>query len=189
MKTSKSLIKSAVIFHGTYGSPQGNWFPWLGNHLKTKGWDVHIPTLPTPKNQSLDNWKTALAEQVPNYHDADLFVGHSCGGSFLLRLLEAELVKPHTSIFVGSVTDALGNQFDELNKSFVDHPFDWQTIKASCNNAHVFHGDNDPYVSVAQSKIIAEKLDAPFHLIENGGHLNADSGYTSFDEILDCIDV
>ena len=46
----------ALIFHGTHGSPEGNWFPWLHGELISKGWDVDVPAFPTPEGQSLDNW-------------------------------------------------------------------------------------------------------------------------------------
>ena len=44
----------ALIFHGTMGSPNGNWFPWLQSELISKGWDVDVPAFPTPEGQSLD---------------------------------------------------------------------------------------------------------------------------------------
>ena len=179
----------ALIFHGTYGSPQGNWFEWLQEHLMMEGWQVAIPTLPTPEEQSLDNWKQALATQVPGFQDVDVMIGHSCGGSFALRLLEEGLAQPQQTILVSAVIDALGNQFDELNKSFVDMSFDWEKIKSACENIIVFHGDNDPYVSLSQAETISTKLSAPLTLIKDGGHINADAGYTEFPEILEFLDV
>jgi predicted alpha/beta hydrolase family esterase len=179
----------ALIFHGTHGTPQGNWFPWLSATLKSKGWDVTVPTLPTPDRQSLENWKKALAEQVPNFADADILIGHSCGGSFALRLLEEQLITPKQTILVGTVIDVLGNQFDELNKSFIDTPFDWQKIAKSCDDITVFHGTGDPYVATSHAKTISKELNAPLHMIDGGGHLNADAGYLEFPELLKTLHV
>ena len=77
----------ALIFHGTLGSPEGNWFPWLQDHLMMQGWQVATPKLPTPDNQSYDNWKAALEEQVPGFSDVDIVFGHSCGGFICAQII------------------------------------------------------------------------------------------------------
>ncbi len=180
----------ALIFHGTQGSPQGNWFQWLQEQLMIEGWQVAVPTLPTPDNQSLENWKQALAAQVPGFHDVDVVIGHSSGGTFALRLLEEGLVKPKQTILVSTVIDTINNnEYDTLNKSFIDAPFEWSKIKKNCKDVIVFHGDNDPYVSLSQAETISENLDAPLNIIKDGGHLNAESDYTEFSELLDVLNV
>ncbi len=178
-----------LIFHGTHGSPQGNWFPWLQQCLTEKGHVVHVPALPTPQDQSLQNWKRALLEQVPDFEKADLMIGHSCGGSFALRLLEEALIQPKQTILVSAVIGALGNQFDALNKSFIDAPFDWKKIGVRCDDISIFHGKDDPYVPTTHAETISEQLNAALHMIENGGHLNAEAGYLEFPDLLKAIHV
>ncbi len=177
----------ALIFHGTMGSPKGNWFLWLQDHLMLQGWQVAVPALPTPEEQSLHNWKQALKKQVPGFQEADVLIGHSCGGTFVLKLLEEGIIQPKQALLVGTVIDMINNEFDALNKSFIDESFDWPSIKENCDNTVVFHGDNDPYVPLSQAEEISEKLNAPLQIIKNGGHINTDSGYTEFPEILNFI--
>lgn len=178
----------ALIFHGTYGSEKENWFPWLQEELMMAGWQVAVPTLPTPEGQSLENWKQALKEQVSSFREADVLIGHSCGGSFALRLLEEGLIQPKQTILAGAIINVMNNEFDELVKTFIDRPFNWSTIKENCDNTIIFHGDNDPYVPLSQAETISTKLDAPLHIVKGGGHINAEAGYTKFPEILDIID-
>lgn len=176
----------ALIFHGTLGFPQGNWFPWLQEELLMQGWEVAVPTLPTPEDQSLDNWKQALTNQVPGFEQADILIGHSCGGAFTLRLLEEKMIQPKHTILVSTVIDIINNnKLDNLNASFIDKPFNWPAIKKNCGNVTVFHGDNDSYVPLTQAETISEKLDTSLHIIKDGGHINTESGYTEFPEILE----
>ena len=149
----------ALIFHETLGSPQGNWFPWLQEELLMQGWEVAVPVLPTPENQSFNSWKQALGEQVPGFQEAYILIGHSLGATFILRLLEEGLIQPKQAILVSTVINNINKvEYDSLNVSFIDKPFDWPAIKKNCNNIAVFHGDNDPYVPVAQAKIISQNL-------------------------------
>ena len=59
-----------VLFHGSFGSPEKNWFQYLKNRLTDKGQEVIVPWFPVedwkevthlgpgvpPKNQTLLNW-------------------------------------------------------------------------------------------------------------------------------------
>jgi len=47
---------SIIIIHGTGGSPNSNWFPWLKSELEKLGHTVFAPKFPTPEKQSLENW-------------------------------------------------------------------------------------------------------------------------------------
>lgn len=183
-------MKKALIFHGTMGSPDGNWFPWLQEELMLQEWQVAVPKLPTPEGQTLENWITALEEQVPGYADADLLIGHSCGATFCLRLIEKKLITPKQAILVSTVKTKINNEeYDALNHSFIEPNFNWQTIKNSGTSFTLIHGDNDPYVPLNQPEAIADALDITLHMMKDGGHLNAESGFTDFPEILDFIDI
>lgn len=76
----------------------------------------------------------------------------------------------------------LGNsKLDEINKSFIDKPFDWEKIRKNCKNFYVFHSDNDPYVPLKEGK----KLGVDLIIILNAGHFNAKAGYTKFEMLLE----
>lgn len=175
----------AIIFHGTLGSPEGNWFPWLQSTLTNEGWNVEIPSLPTPKNQSLDSWTTIVKNQVSNLNNIDLLIGHSLGATFILRLLESNLIQPQQTILVSALIDKINNaEYDSLNASFITLPYQWDMIKKSCKEITILHGSDDPYVPLEQPETIAKNLNIPLHTIKNGGHLNTESGYTEFPDIL-----
>lgn len=47
---------NVIIVHGAYGHPQENWFDWLKKELENMAVPCHVPPLPTPENQGLDQW-------------------------------------------------------------------------------------------------------------------------------------
>ena len=56
--------------------------------------------------------------------------------------------------------------------------------KNYCDNIICFYSDNDPYVKFDVEKEFADTISNKQHIIKNGGHINAESGYTKFEEIL-----
>lgn len=174
-----------VIMHGTGGSPDGNWFPWLKSELEKLGHNVYVPKFPTPENQSVKSWCATLDAQAPRFGENTILIGHSCGAAYLLHVLE-EIAKPVAqSIFVSGFIDKLGNEwFDNLNETFVNHDFDWAKIRKNAGDITVFHGDNDPYVPMHAAMRLSDGLQTKITVIPNGGHLNAEFEYTEFPEIL-----
>lgn len=181
--------QNIIIIHGTGGSPNGNWFQWAAKELQSRGHNVIVPRMPTPENQSADNWHRALADAVGEIGPGTILIGHSCGATFLLHVLE-NLEHPITqSIFISGFIDILGNEFfDNLNRTFVEHDFDWTRIRANAGQINILHGDNDPYVPLPAAERLANGLQTPITVIPNGGHLNSDAGYTEFPQILGIIE-
>ncbi|MFH0943316.1 MAG: hypothetical protein V1810_04035 [Candidatus Beckwithbacteria bacterium] len=87
---------NVFIFHGTMGSPEANWFPWLERELKGLGLEVLVPRFPTPE-----------------------------GPGFFLRLLERRTSPIKAAILAAPFDGFIGEEpYDTLNKTFIDHPFD-----------------------------------------------------------------
>lgn len=174
----------ALIIHGTMGSPAGNWFPWIESELRKKSWEVSVPAFPTPENQSLESWLSV----AKNHTDIDLVIGHSLGATLALHLLEQNIFESKQTILVSTVSKDIGNEaYDTLNNSFIKNGFDWLKIKNNGSNIHILHGDDDPYVPLSHAEELAENLKLPLDTIPNGGHLNAENGYTEFPHLLNII--
>jgi len=177
-----------VILHGTMGSPEGNWFPWLKSQMEKKGHTVYIPTFPTPKDQTVEAWFTALKDQAPLLGHKTILIGHSCGATFIPHILESVKEPVKQAIMVSPFIKAIGNEeYDALNQTFYDHDFNWSIICDNALNIDIFHGDNDPYVPAEHAQMLSKELSAPLHMIKNGGHLNTEAGYVKFPELLEII--
>ena len=178
-----------IITHGTGGSPEGNWFPWLGGELRRRGVQALIPRYPTPQGQSLESWLTAFDSACGSLRSGDILVGHSIGAAFALRLLERSAVPVAACLLAAGFVRQLGLEaFDPLNASFVSGPFDWAAIRGRSRSFVCWHGSDDPYVPLAFGMELAGALLVSPRIVPRGGHLNAKSGHLRFPELLSCLE-
>jgi uncharacterized protein len=179
------IPSKVVIFHGTGGNPEINWLPWLAKELRLRGLTVLVPRFPTPEGQSLRNWSGEFSEQVGSITGDMILVGHSMGCGMVLRLLEHAAVPVTAAFLVAGWTGLLNNpEFDPLTESFFADPFNWPLIRKNAGPVTMYHGDNDPYVPLVLGQELAGNIGAELKIIQNGGHLNAGSGFVKFNMLL-----
>ncbi|MCL2440076.1 MAG: alpha/beta hydrolase [Alphaproteobacteria bacterium] len=178
----------AAIVHGTLGSPEGNWYQWLARKLEEQGFDAYVPRFPTPENQNVASWCKAFDEQAPRFNGQTVLVGHSLGAAYLLHVLEVLDEPVAATILVAPFLERLGLEpYDTCNAPFFKPDFDWDKIRKNAGRLTIFAGDDDPYVPLAVSQRFADFLKIPLTIIKNGGHINSESGYTTFPQILEVI--
>ena len=182
-------MKNAFIFHGTGGFPEENWFPWLKNKLEKRGIVVTVPKFPTPEGQSLQAWLEIMKPYEQEVNAETIIIGHSLGGLFLLRYLEQLKDAVGSSVFVAASAGVMPIKFDEADAAFSGgFVFNWGAIHRVAGKTAVFHSDNDPYISLGNGELIAEKLGTDFHMLQNAGHFNTASGHTKFPQLLNIIE-
>ncbi|HWY79320.1 MAG TPA: alpha/beta hydrolase [Candidatus Sulfotelmatobacter sp.] len=179
-------MKNAFIIHGAYGNPNDNWIPWLKKELEACGYIVTVPKFPTPEGQSLNSWLKVFEKFKGEINEETIMIGHSIGATFILSLLK-QREEPINSVFLvsGFISDLGKRKFDKINNSFYEKSFNWSNIRKNC--FYIFHGENDPYVSMKKAKDLATELHLSVIKIKNGGHLNTSSGFTKFDLLLEKI--
>lgn len=178
-------MRTVFIFHGTEGSPQGNWFPWLKEELEKLSCNVIVPKFPHPEKPNFKSWLEHLDVYREYINEKTIFVGHSLGGLFLLRVLEKLENPVAAAIFVSASIGVKPIKFYESDYKFSGFSFDWEEMKKKAHYFSVYHSDNDPYVSLGNGEELAKHLEVRLNFIPNAGHLNAESGYTKFDELLE----
>lgn len=177
------------IIHGAYGNPEENWFAWLKSELENKVYEVEVPEFPTPEGQSLENWLEVFQDYEDQVDQGTIFIAHSLGPAFVLNWLERNEQKIKACFFVAACADPLGiDQFDEINKSFVNKEFDWNKIKRDCEEFYIFHAINDPYIPLKKAEELALNLNAELTMLKWAGHFNEDAGYTEFPMLLERIE-
>jgi len=184
------MKNNVLIFHGTEGCPEENWFPWLKEKLEAKGCKVFVPKFPSPPivPSKISEWFEVLKKYEQYIDENTIFIGHSLGGVFVLRVLEHLKHPVRAAFFIGTpigVRPILNYSRDSAFSSF---DFNWKIIKNNSKYFVVFHSDNDPYVSLKNGEELAEKLGVKISFIPNAGHFNKKAGYLTFPDLLSKIE-
>ncbi len=175
------------MFHGTGGTPNGNWFPWLKKELEERGHTVIVPTLPSSGHPNLVAWMQSAKQSMNSVDENTILIGHSLGGTLALRILEQLSCTVRACFLVAPVSEIMGNDFDSLVSTFINHAFRWAEIKNHVKTIKVFHADDDPYIPLSHARSLANNLDASLTIIAGGKHLNGDAGFQTFPLLRDAV--
>jgi predicted alpha/beta hydrolase family esterase len=192
-----------VIFHGSFGSSEGNWFPNLKTKLEHIGQVVLCPQYPiddrtTMKedesslyNQSLTTWlETFEHEVLPKLDQSEkiCFIGHSLGNVFILHIVEKYQLKLDSAIFVSPFLDTLPNspwQFERVNHTFYKTDFDWKQLNELIPISYALYSDTDIYVRPIDALNFANPMNSSKIIVKGGGHLNASVNLYDFPLVYD----
>lgn len=181
------MSKNYFLIHGSFGSPFVNWLPWLRKELHNKSQEVYTPDFPI--GVGFQNY-TSWAKLLKVYCDAGLItentiiIAHSIAPVFICKFLVENQIKVKKLIFVCGFNNYLGidKYYDNVNRGmYLENLAD---IKRYCDEIICFYTKNDPYVSYDAEKDFADTVATKQIVIEDGGHLNSESGYREFPEIL-----
>src|SRR4051794_12345964 len=81
------MTRQAIIFHGTNGTPDVVWLPWLRAQLTKRGYTVAAPHYPTLNVEPIDTFlPKVLADHT--FDPGTVLIGHSGGAALLLAVLQ-----------------------------------------------------------------------------------------------------
>lgn len=181
-------MKTAIIIHGTLGSPQGNWFQWLKTELESRGMRVWLPQLLHAEQPSLRLWSKDIREKCPfTINEETLIIGHSSGAILALILAQGNF-EPIGGIVGVSVFHDNSLNWEPNNKLF-DVRFEWNTIRANAKKLLLIHSDNDPYVPLNQAQYVADNCRAELLTIPGQGHFNLEQSeeYGQFPKLIEVL--
>lgn len=176
-----------LIIHGIDGFAGIHWQQWLHDQLVAKGHIVLMPNFPNSHHPERKAWLKTVEKQLVDVNLRELMiVGHSLGVTTGLDFLEQIHEKIKAFISISGFAEDYGS---DLNRYFLSKKhIDFQEVRKHLENSVVIYSDNDPYLSQDVLYLVAEGLNVSPKIIPNGGHLNTDSGYTTFSYLLKTIE-
>jgi len=167
-------MKKQVLFvhcGGTQGPNCGS--RDLVNYLKEKlgaSYDVLYPQMPDPDNPQYILWKETLQDAFQEVDDDIIVIGHSLGGSVLLKFLAEE----HCEKNIAGLFLIAPPFFSKTNwhvKDFIMHQRLFKRLQ-SMEHIFLYHSRDDEVVPIIHQALYANKLPAAaIREISEGGHL------------------
>lgn len=184
------MTKRALFLHGTSGSPNDHWWPWLKEQFETNGYEVWAPQLPDSQRPNAETYWNFLSSQNWDF-TGSVLVGHSSGATSVLNLLSRpDVPKVRAAVLVGVfLNERLTSQSPDFEDTrqfselFPKEGFAWSEIKTKAEKFYFVHGDDDPYCSYDDAVNIARELGGEILTIPHGGHLSAGSGMTELPQL------
>jgi len=180
-------MKSAFIIHGSNGSKDKHWYPWLKKELESRGLQVFLPQFPIEENQTLQNWLDTLKAMKENLEDS-ILIGHSLGVPFILNVLNQWNVIAKAAFLVAGFSGHLEVEDEPNIDDIAERDFNWRKIRENCKYFYVIHSDNDPYVPLERANELAKNLGTSVILVKGGKHFQDESGFKTFGLLLNKID-
>lgn len=190
------MSKRVIIVHGWGFTPHDNWYPWLADELRAKGFEVLVPEMPDTLMPHIDVWVGHLASVVGELDEQTIFVGHSIGCQTIIRYLQTQNKKCAGAVFVAGwfhldaavIADEIekyGQIVRDISEEWIQTPIDFEKVREICSKIHAFLSSNEPYGCVDENKMVyGEKLGAKVTILPEKGHFTTDDGVTEIPEIL-----
>ncbi|KHK97150.1 alpha/beta hydrolase [Microbacterium mangrovi] len=171
------MSRNAIIFHGTGGSPDVAWYPWLDARLTDRGYRVERPFHP---RLNVD----PVAEFLPGvlashaFDTETVLIGHSGGAALLLALLEHLETPVAQSILVAGYA----TRVNESEEPVLQEAYDWDRIRANAGDLYFINSVTDPYGCDAnQGRFMFDRLGGT-QIIRDEGHFgDYDQPYDTFE--------
>jgi len=160
-----------LILHGWGGSDAPHWQAELACEIAKNYGSVSFPLLDNCHFPSKNRWIKQVKQLFKEFNP-DTVVCHSLANNLWMWLCEEGDMREIERLFMVSVPSLTTKE--KTIKTFFPCPLP-KYIYAK--KVHMIVSDDDPWVALDEAKSIAKQYHASFTVLENAGHINADSGY------------
>jgi predicted alpha/beta hydrolase family esterase len=133
-------------------------------------YDVYYPKMPEEYSATYADWKAPIERELASLDEEVILVGHSVGGSVLLKYLsEQQLDKPITSLFLLATPYWGADEFWKWDEAQL--PQDLAAKLATIPRIFLYHSRDDEVVPFAHLTLYAAKLrQATIREFDGRGH-------------------
>jgi len=175
------MQEKVLLVHGWGGSDFPHWQSWLAGEIAKEYGTVqflHFTDVDTPK---LDLWSDELLEALESFKP-EIVICHSLANTLWFHLCNTTTLKEIQKLYLVA-PPSLQCSVPELKEFFpVQIPRQLYAKKAL-----LVSSTNDPYMSIDEANILQKELAVEMKVLENAGHINAESGYGEWPWILESL--
>lgn len=163
-------MKKVLILHGWGGSNFPHWQAWTASELIKENFTVSFPQLPKKDTPNLEEWLEALQKEFDHFQP-DIVVCHSLANILWFHFVNKfDINIIDKLMLVAPVSQKI---IPEL-QTFYPYPIS-SDLKAK--EIIMVGSTNDPYMSVDEIMDLQSELNIGLKILDDAGHINADSGY------------
>jgi len=160
-----------LLLHGWGGSDDPHWQAWLAGELAKDYGTVAFPLLDNPHFPIKNRWMKQVKALLKDFKP-DVVLCHSLANTLWFHLCEEDEITSVKELYLVA-PPSLTLELETIKTFFpVTVPKDLHAQKV-----HLITSDNDPYMMQDEAQKLAEALDVKMTVLEQAGHINADSGY------------
>ena len=172
------MRKRVLLLHGWGGSDFPHWQSWLAGELAKNYGRVNFFEFSNFDFPELNIWKSELKKELDEFKP-DIVICHSLANTLWFHICNDGDIDEVEKLFLVAPPSTECN-IEELKSFFpVKIPGD---IKAK--ETLLITSTNDPYMTMDEAKNLQKKLNIPMEILEDAGHINADSNFGEWPWIL-----
>ena len=173
------MQEKVLLLHGWGGSDNPHWQSWLAGEIAKDYGSVSFLELSDYDSPLLDVWKKELIQHLEEFRP-DVVICHSLANTLWFHLCNDKSIKKGIKKLFLVAPPSLNSEIQEL-KSF----FPVQTpSNLYAKETILVTSTNDPYMSIDEANRLQKSLNVEMKLLQDAGHINADSGYGEWNWIL-----
>lgn len=145
--------------------------------LVERNFVVAVPDMPNTNEPRIKDWVSNLAKVVGRADKDTYFVGHSIGCQAILRYLEGinENIVVGGAVFVAGWFHLIENSLEtkeekEIAKEWINSPINFRLVRKHLKTSTACFSDDDPFVSISESKIFEKELGSKIIIHPKRGH-------------------
>jgi len=162
-----------LLLHGWGGSDWPHWQAWLASEVAKEYGTVSFPLIQHPHYPHLNRWRKEVLEHLHDFRP-DTVVTHSLAGTLWFHLAAEKLLEPYAPDRLILVAPPSLDTRLETISSFYPAPLPTQLY---AQEVTMVVSDNDPYLRIEEARAWQKHFDCELKILENAGHINAESGY------------
>lgn len=175
------MKKKVLILHGWGGSDFPHWQAWLAGELAKDYGCVSFLQFSNPDLPKLGMWKSELLQELDSFKP-DIVVCHSLANILWFHLCNDEKISEIEKLYLVA-PPRINCEIEELKSFFPVHI----PLNPHAKESLLITSTNDPYLSQDEAKIMQKTLNVNMKVLQDAGHINADSGFGEWQWILQAI--
>jgi len=172
------MSQNAILLHGSGGTPEDYWFPYIQKRLERQGCTVWAPQLPEPNTPD-------LAVQLPFllkngvFTPETILIGHSAACPLILSVLERIAEPVGQTILVAGFSTPLPTGGERI----LQEQYNWAAIRRHGGKFTFIHSDNDPWgCGQEQGQVLFSQLGGTLIIRHGEGHMGSSTFAQAYKE-------